>query len=56
MTYDIKRNFSDIKKKKSLDEIFQKKEKREVSFSFIGVADGATKNFEKDYINEKSFS
>jgi len=57
MNYDIRRNFklnnSKISKKKKLDDLFEKKEKEKVIFSFIGIADNLTQNWEKEYLKKK---
>ena len=46
MNLDIRRNLkinlSSLNKKKKLDNLFEKKEKENIEFSFIGVADGMT--------------
>ena len=56
MNYDIRRNLklnnSKISKKKNLDDLFERKEKENLSFSFIGIADGLSKNWEEAYKNK----
>ena len=53
MNLDIRRNLkinlSSLNKKKKLDNLFEKKEKENIEFSFIGIADGMTEKWEKEY-------
>jgi hypothetical protein len=58
MNFDIKRNMkvnnSSLKKKKNLDDFFEQKEQEKIEFSFLGIADGMSKNWEKEYTNRLS--